>query len=299
MSITRVNNSLKFEFHNSNFEHSPISKSQAVFDKAMKGLPEEQRHLLFIDRVHWKTIEPVPEANPYEFDKNEFGYHDAMMRGFEHLRNTIGERMDADKLCQLHDICVDGVFHKQGSKLKPFRKGYAPGFSYGLDWERVSEEAKKELESKKLLLRLNSPTVESDYYNFAYLSTCMPTGGCGLGICSRFEKGDELPIVHQKIDALFDEYYAAIESAYSEDDRLAAIVNLCRALQIFHVFPDGNGRTILAALLSKLLIENGFSLCILTDFAHFGTGYNSTDEMVNLLKEGMDNYRRVAEQLRG
>jgi hypothetical protein len=220
------------------------------------------------------------------------------MRGFEHLRNTIGERMDADKLCQLHDICVDGVFHNQGSNLEPFRKGYAPGFTYGLSWEDVSEEAQKELESKKLLLRLNSSTFKSDFNNFAYLSTYMPSSGRSWSVFSRFKKDDELPIVHRKINALFDDYYAAIESAHSEDDRLAAIVNLCRALQIFHVFPDGNGRTILVALLSKLLIENHFSLSILTDFADFGTGYNSTAEMVDLLKEGMNNYQRVVEQLK-
>jgi hypothetical protein len=273
-----------------------VLEGRALFDEAMKGLPKQQRHLLFVDRVRWKTTEPMPNANPREFDNNEPGYHDAMMRAFKHIKNTVGERINADKLCELHDVCVDGVFH-DSTRTKPFRKGYFPGFAYGLIWKRASAKAQKELVSEKLLLHGNSPTFSGDYDNFEYLSTYMPVGGKAWRVFSRFTKDAELGTVYQKVNELFDKYYTAIESARSDDDKLAAIVNVCRALQVFHVFPDGNGRTIQVALLTKLLIENRFPLTILSDFANFGTGINSTDEMVALLKEGMDNYQRVVEQL--
>lgn len=272
-----------------------IVNSQALFDRALQGLPQKEYHLLFIDRDLWAAIEPVPQVDPYLFD-NEPGYHNAMMKALFYVRDTLGEKLNANKLCQLHDIYVDGVIHNS-IKKEPFQKGYAPGYRYGLEWNKVSNDAKRELEDEKLILFFKNQKFLELHKSFECLSTYQPISGGNWSVCSRFEDGTELSRVHEKVNALFEKYYQEIEAADSNDARLAAIVNLCRALEIFHVFPDGNGRTILFAMLPKLLIENGFSPAILDKPFTFDSGYHSTKEMVDLLKKGMENYQKVIEQL--
>lgn len=276
----------------------PISRSQATFDKAFGGLGVENRKFLFIDKNKWKRSEPYPEV---DWDQlYEPGYLDGMNNALQNMvRNSLGEKFDADKLCQLHDSCVDGVF-QDFEMNKPFKKGYGCGSMYSVRWQEISNEVIAELKREKTLFVVNEhyETEYPKYQNFEYLCVILPGDfGGKWEIRSRFQKKEELPLVHKKINDLFENYYTKIESSPSDDDKLAAIVNLCRALHMFHVFPDGNGRTILFALLPKLLIENGFSPAIVDDPSRCFTGYHSTEEMVGIIKQGMKNYQRLVEQL--
>ncbi len=222
------------------------------------------------------------------FDKgSEPGYHNGMQGGLNYIRDHIGKKMNAEELCTLHDICVDGVSAYSGCLKKgsgPLKKGYAPGYLYqtGKLPANVVAECKEE--------NIIFDPERHDSLKFEFLAVY--PGGC---IISRFGELDELPIVHDKINQLFDKYYKSIESAQSGDAKLAAIARLCRALQMFHVFPDGNGRTILFALLPKLLIENNFPPVILEDVANFATGYYSVSSMVGQLKQGMQNYHALTQ----
>lgn len=75
-------------------------------------------------------------------------------------------------------------------------------------------------------------------------------------------------------------------------DKLKAIAKVCRALEIFHIFPDGNQRTIIFGLLNKFLIENEFSPVILKDPIIFD-GYDCLDELVEEIKQGMERFRML------
>lgn len=273
-----------------------IETSRAKFDHFMKGLPEDQRHLLFIDKRVWEQIEPVPHVDCMMFD-NEPGYHAAMTQALNFVRDHLGEKLNATKFCTLHDLCVDNVYHDAEMK-KPFLKGFRPKWGYEFDYTKVSKETRLELENEKILLypdRNADSSISSESFshikNLSFLSVYLSGH-----INSCFYKEKQLPKVIEKIDGLFVKYYARIESAKSEDDRLAAMASLCLALEIFHVFADANARTIQCAMLSKLLIENNFSPVILDNPRTFDEGYFSISEMVELLKDGMKNFKKVVEQ---
>ena len=112
-------------------------------------MPRDQWHFLFMDRNKWKSTEPVPEVHAGFFD--EPGYLAALSNTFENvIRNSLGERFNSDKFCQLHDSCVDGVFHDD-EMTKPFKKGYEKGYRYEFAWKDISDETVDELHNEKVL----------------------------------------------------------------------------------------------------------------------------------------------------
>lgn len=69
----------------------------------------------------------------------------------------------------------------------------------------------------------------------------------------------------QKIDALVAGFNNEIAAVSSTGETLLAISRLVRDLELLHPFPDGNGRTFIAALMNHLLLYYGFPPAILND----------------------------------
>lgn len=250
-------------------------KSRELFDANVK-FSKYERSPLFID-LHRQN------GDPFTFDEKEPGYYRAMTNAFERVRDILGIRLNADGVCALHDICVDGV--ARSDKKPPFEKGFSAGWCYGIAFLQVSEDAKKEWEEERLIW-MGDANIPEDF--LSHLSV----NDEGPRICSN---GTTREKVAAKINELLDNYYKQMSGSQTPDERLSAIVNLCRAIEIFHAFPDGNQRTIAFALLTKLLVENGFSPAMLDDPAMFD-GYYSTVEMVDLIKKGQENYRNFSGQ---
>ena len=101
----------------------------------------------------------------------------------------------------------------------------------------------------------------------------------------------------KRVNQIFENYYHQIESARTEKQKLEAIGDLCRRLEIYHVFPDGNQRTIAFALLTKLLIENGFSPAIL-EYPTLFDGMFTLREIVQQIEQGMIRFKKVSEHYR-
>ena len=301
-------NALSYRNSYSSFESTDTQNttepSRTKFERIVGAIPEDQRHILYIDRSEWEAKYPFPKVNPYLFD-NEPGYHDAMEKVLNFIGDNLGEKLDALKLRDLHDMCVDGVFSDCG-KTEPFAKGYCPRWKYGFDIGDVPQGTLDELENEYILIVSNAKALpcqqillESMRRNMDYLCTYYndkDQDHPGEAIYSNFLDQLDEPKVHKIINAYFDRYYAVISSARSEDEILAAIARICRAINMFHVFPDGNGRTVLWALLPKLLMENDFCPAMLDNPNRFAAGYYSVKEMVEHLKKGMDNFQLARSQ---
>jgi hypothetical protein len=93
----------------------------------------------------------------------------------------------------------------------------------------------------------------------------------------------------KKLTPYLDSFHLEMMNARSSDEQLAAISVLLRAIEIFHMFPDGNQRTVAFLLLNKLLIQNHIPPTIL-DSAFIFDGYLGTSEIVQEIKKGIFNF---------
>lgn len=89
-----------------------------------------------------------------------------------------------------------------------------------------------------------------------------------------------------KLNEVFATFYQELHRAHNDDEKLTAIVNVVRKLEIMHPFWDGNCRTFCIILLNALLMQNGFAPCLFDDPNKFD-GY-SISELVTLVKEGIE-----------
>ncbi len=116
-------------------------------------------------------------------------------------------------------------------------------------------------------------------YNYQ-LSNTLPKN-----IFDIFKKTDSL--LEKIVIQLFNDYYESLEEN-NQENNLRCICCLFQKLEWLHPFYDGQGRTDLL-LLSKLLLENNFTLCILEE--PYYSSCNTLDSWVEYLKEGMEKWR--------
>jgi fido (protein-threonine AMPylation protein) len=98
----------------------------------------------------------------------------------------------------------------------------------------------------------------------------------------------------ENIKAILDTYHKEIESATDEYAKLAAIARCCQDLEQIHAFSDGNGRTIAFGVLTKLLLENRLTPCIMHDTSHID-GF-SVKELVEEFRKGQETFRKWCNQ---
>ncbi len=262
-----------------------IETSQEKFDQTFVSFPKDQMWRLFID---WKSQTEGADC----FDKREPGYRGGMENGFRYLRDHLGKRLDAGDFCKIHDLCVDGVRNDHGS----FQKGFSAGAEYPFPHNKEIYQAHPEdSASPEAIKEAFEKGLYSGYPND------MPDSGRFLGHyddCNMRGLSSDSPWrTRKRLNKLFDQYYTRIRWASSDREKLIAIVDLCAALEVYHVFKDGNQRTIAFILLPKLLIENGFFPAIL-EYPHMFDGIFTTNEMVQQLRQGIERFSRVQEHYR-
>jgi hypothetical protein len=268
--------------HNSEIQSMPLHESRQQFDRAFTYFPKEEMFRLYIDYNH-------QHLGQNAFDKErpghggEPGYKAAMTAGFEYVRETLGKKVDAIYLRTLHEICTHKVsayrFYVPGNYGPghvDIASGFKPENHYGFDFGNCTDEAKQELESEKLIDL-------SGKVNSLYLSRLE-----GKRVHSNFTTSTSQHEMLAKLQSICDRYYKEVGTS---NNVLLSIGTFCRSLEIYHVFEDGNQRTIAFALLNKLLIENGFSPCILNDPYVFD-GYHSAKELVQDIKNGFENFKK-------
>jgi hypothetical protein len=269
-----------------------------LYDRAFQNFPKEQFWRMFID---WSR----QDNNPLVFDKDEPGYHQGMMRGFDYIKETIGQKLTVEMFKEIHTRCVTGVLScdEISDEEIPFETGFSfenatideyEEYSYSIP--SMPPEAKEEAQKQNLLIVWSNPK-PSNFDLMNHLSTYIIRNDYGhkqhcieslsflhLEFSTACNNPSTAP--RKRIENLINNYYEQITKANSSDEKLVAIVNLCRALEIYHVFRDGNQRTIAFALLNKLLIENNFSPAILGNPFIFD-GPHTTQEMIQAVHEGM------------
>jgi hypothetical protein len=272
-----------------------VQRSQARFDQAFASFPQDQMWRLFID---WKRQQGGSDC----FDVKEPGYRAAMEKAFSYVRDTLGKRLDAKEYCHLHDLCVDSVTNELG---KRFTKGFfrysmmggLGGPAYGFFPQEIYHRSHTAEEVA------TPEAIEEAYQKGLYSGYRGNFRGQQFPDASRFLAHYDdnfmrsLACKHdfqRKINQIFDNYYEKIAIATSDKEKRAAIDNCCQALEVYHVFDDGNQRTVAFALLLKLLLENGLSPAILEDPILFD-GQCTTAEMDLQVEQGQKRFNRIKE----
>ncbi len=99
--------------------------------------------------------------------------------------------------------------------------------------------------------------------------------------------------LHQQIKGIFNTYHQAINNAMSIDDEIHAIAQCIHDVEILHPFLDGNCRTIVVLLMTKLLLERGLSPAILENPNRFDA--YAVDELCVEIKNGMNLFNSYKE----
>ncbi len=256
--------------------------SEIKFDRAFKSMPEEEKWRLYID---WKRQDPL-SCGKQCFDREEPGYAAGMDQALSYVRSSLGTKMDADELRYIHDLAVDGVFHKRFESLRPFALGYSCEYKYYFNRPRSDHPPETTRSKAALKEALEEGIFTHDthcdeekflaYYDQWFMNS--------LASCNE-------AATKERINRLFNTYYETITRASSVGEKLRAIVDLCRSLEVFHAFPDGNQRTISFLLLQKLLIENGLPPVIL-ELPLLFDGLHTREEMVLMVRQGMERLSR-------
>lgn len=97
----------------------------------------------------------------------------------------------------------------------------------------------------------------------------------------------------QRLEKICNRYNQEIKDANTKDQKLLAITHFVKAGEMIHPFSDYNGRTFANICLNLLLLQNGFSPCIMYEYNILD--FHSTSEIIQEIKYGMDNYSNLIE----
>jgi hypothetical protein len=272
----------------------------------LRDLPFEQAWCLC-------AAEKYPEDHDPEFivDTVPFYVLDRM-RVFKEMLNGLcidelnfdghrPEELTGEYLMQLHDMAVKETYREmdEDNIKQRFDLGYTEKNTC-LNLERDVNCSKAGLDerSKKLACRQGGPKVDARYGEAGH-----PVGNCW----NRRHHFCEDKIQHinksmtqeerrKIVDDVINQYHKEIDSAKEQNDedaKLTAIVRCCQDLYQIHPFLDGNTRTIVAGVLPKLLLENGFCPSILRN-PKMLAGY-SVEEIKDAVREGQQVFQKLCE----
>lgn len=281
-----------------------LPNNKEKYKKVFDHFPKNDFYKLFIDKARLESPDASEKsAVPHLlFDVKEPGYHDGMMRGFQTLSESMDKKVDLKLLIQLHDSAVKGVF-ADPQKKRPFALGVSSTYQgFGYPHKTVDPEAFRELfeggilYNPKVVLDQLSPgylndkkciyeehNILMDFYDNALVDFDLRKSD---QIWSKYNSEAK---VKEVIQPFLDHYYSQIGQVHSLKDKLRAIAELVRTLEVAHFFLDGNQRTYAFLLLNRLLIENNIPPVILDDPAAFD-GYMTLENLVILIQSGISNY---------
>ena len=284
--------------------HQKMSAQKTGPDKyadAFRHYPKEKLYKLFIDKDRLANPQPNEQGiKPHLiFDIEEPGYYQSMMDAFEALPFTIGKPISLSSIAELHDVAV--------GKIPSMMKGITSlPMEYYLDTDSY-EDALNELFISKILYSTQKametlseqPLCRGVDYTPSFMKTERMQF---LSIASKKEqklriKSNGLPTekIETLITPILSHYYKSISHLDSLQDKLSAIAELLRALEVAHFLPDGNQRTYSFLLLNKLLIENNIPPAILDD-PYLFDGFMTVQEMANEIKIGIVNFLNENEE---
>ena len=270
------------------------------FRTALRHYPIKHLYKLFIDKDRLANPSPEEKGVPPQllFDLKEPGYYQSMLNAFEYLPKTIGSPVTLELLTQLHDRAVGGVVR--------MKKGIHPGlYAYKLPptlKEHKTDKALNELFISKVLFcshrALMSLSEQPRCLTLApELPRFLPSSmrdECALYLSSLVDLTITSSVrtdshLESLLKKYIDYYHTSISKLGNLEDKLAAIAELIRTLEVAHFFPDGNQRTYAFLLLNKLLIDNNLPPAIL-DHPSMFDGWMTLDQMVKEIQVGISNF---------
>jgi len=242
---------------------------------------------------------------PHYFDQDlSKNYLSGMLKCWRFLDQIRDRKIDACLLRMIHDVFVNrGSFQSA-----PLEKGYASSWSFAMDprwFNQNRQELFGEWEKEKLILtpekvkesineyvRNNPSSSQQQIDKFVdsleeeYLSALEYT----KPRWTVFNLANHN--LENKVNEILDRFYKEAQQAVTLDQKYAAVARCCRALLVFHPFPDGNGRTICFALLNVLLNQIGSSLAMVAT-PYFFNGTRTIAELVEAIREGVEAYQQI------
>lgn len=273
----------------------------------LRDFPLEQVWRLCVDEQYQKDHGPeFPVEDEPPFLAGTKRLMNAMLNGVcidgLNFDGHSAKGLTADYYKKLHDIAVEGIYQevKERAQKRKFEPGYAhqqiTRFPCTFASGYVTLEGRKELQ-EKIDCKKGGQNTDARYgeaghpvgnscdyieWNYKYNTKCMT-------------REERLEIA----DTIINKYHEEITSAKEHndgDEKLTAIVRCCQDLYQAHLFPDGNTRTIVAGVLPKLLLENGFRPSILHN-SKILAGF-SVEEIKDAIRKGQETFQSWCEQTR-
>ena len=280
----------------------------------LENLPKSQWWRLFVDRDLWNDG-PQGGAVRFDYEKSP-GYYSSLMRAFDDLTGKpVGQKANKnfDWYEDLHRLMIRGVMREKspphenpqgddfeamphqiskGQSVFPASQAMEPEAPESKDERDAMAIAAGELEQEGMLAIVGlapkylgrQPTEDPKKQTAASWMHFDSTA-------KRFRVTNKLQEagVKERVNALFGSYSTQIAEATTEDEKLAEIARLVRALHVGHFFTDANGRLNVMLLMNRLLREEGLSPVILSDPALFG-GSRSIERLVKEMKAGHNRF---------
>lgn len=230
--------------------------------------------LLFMER---KRISIGKSA----YEEEEPGYISSMIKGYLFMLQSMEKKFNSVLYEQLHDECIRNVTTQQEPDGIPlgFRKYTDGGEAFDLKLgETVSKEGVKELLNRRITYRYTDEIGDSIFP----LKTTLANHSTIFKDLYMKLKPTHPQTCKANTDFAISLYEKADKS--TEEKTLLAIVRLCQDLDQFHVFVDGNIRTIGILVLNRLLIQNQLTPAVLSDVNAFDC--LSEKELISCICEG-------------
>jgi hypothetical protein len=234
-----------------------------------------------------------------------------MMSGLELIVDRIDEPVSIDFIKDLHKAMSQHVttevasnFAQDGTPL--MTRGNSSFQEQGLKtawngWgtsKKGSPQGRQELGEIRTglqqVLEADPEPVITDPYFTQQETTLGETKVDSVNVGDKLRKEQIQPAVVKLMTHVLGKYQQDIRTARTEDEKLDAIIDCCRALGQIHPFKDANGRLIMFGVMAKLLLENGMPPALLSDQGIM-IG-QSREQLRAAIKEGQ---RRVNEMKTG
>jgi hypothetical protein len=98
------------------------------------------------------------------------------------------------------------------------------------------------------------------------------------------------PILIKNTQTIIDYGYAQLAVSATEHNKLAAIGNMCRQLELLHPFRDANYRSVVILVLTKMLVDHHLSPTYL-EHPYFFDGARSIVDIVNAIIRGQAEFQ--------
>lgn len=188
-----------------------------------------------------------------------------------------GMPISMEMLTDVHDAVIEGVVKEDG---RPFKKGTIfdvnEHYAYRFNIDNCTPEAKEEWTAEKLI------TTTRNEKGFV-ANHVKQVGQIQPILLSRAERLDR---VNCGIQAMYE---VTDDDNSNQRQKIEALCRCIRLIEISHIFPDANQRTLVNIIVNKLLLDLNLPPTVLKKNSMFD-GYLSVREMANEIESGFARY---------